>query len=55
MNYALSLGGTLIFGVGGFMLISAWDSGKPSLITRLGACALLVIGAGLFLIGVLAF
>jgi hypothetical protein len=53
MVYALSLCGILIFGVGGFMLISAWDSEKSPLITRIGACALLAIGFGLFVTGIL--
>jgi hypothetical protein len=47
----LSLCGILIFGVGGFMLV--WDTEKVPLITRIGACVLLVIGAGLFVTGLL--
>jgi hypothetical protein len=53
MIHALSLCGILIFGVGGFMLISGLDTGKLPLITRVAACALLVIGFGLFLTGIL--
>ena len=45
----LSLCGILIFGVGGFMLIwAAQDTGKPSPITLIVACALLAIGTALF-------
>jgi hypothetical protein len=46
----LSLCGILIFGVGGFMLLrTAQDTGRPSAITLIAACALLVIGIALFL------
>ena len=55
MAHSLSLCGILLFGTGGFMLISAWDNEKRSLITSIGACALLVIGAALFAIGIFDF
>jgi hypothetical protein len=49
MTHALSLWGILLFGIGGFILIrAAQDTRKPSLITRIGASALLLIGVGLF-------
>lgn len=49
--HILSLCGILIFGVGGFMLISGLD-GKLPLITRVAACTLLAIGIGLFVTGI---
>jgi hypothetical protein len=49
MIYNLSLCGILIFGVGGFMLIwTAQDTRRPSAITLVAACGLLVIGVALF-------
>lgn len=53
MIHVLSLCGILMFGVGGFLLISGLDSGKLPLITRVAACALLAIGFGLFVTGIL--
>jgi hypothetical protein len=50
--HILSLCGILIFGVGGFMLISGLDTGKVPLITRLAACVLLAVGFGLFMTGI---
>jgi hypothetical protein len=51
--HILSFCGILMFGVGGFMLISGLDTGKPPLITRVAAGALLAIGFGLFVTGIL--
>ena len=52
--HILSLGGILIFGVGGFMLIwAAQDTGKPSPLFIFTACALLAIGTALFVAGFL--
>jgi hypothetical protein len=50
----LSLCGILIFAVGGFILVrAAQDTGKPSPITFITACALLAIGTALFATGFL--
>jgi hypothetical protein len=52
-GHALSLCGVLIFGAGGFILIWASDTEKLSSAIRIGACALLAIGAALFVTGFL--
>jgi hypothetical protein len=50
--HILSLCGILVFGVGGFMLIwVAQDTGKPSPIIIVTACALLAVGTVLFVAG----
>ena len=51
--HSLSLSGILIFGMGGFMLIWAWDTGKMSPTINIGACAMLVLGVVLFVTGML--
>jgi hypothetical protein len=53
-GHALSLCGVLIFAEGGFILIWASDTEKLSPIIRNGACALLAIGAALFVIGLVS-
>jgi hypothetical protein len=51
--FTLSLCGILMFGVGGFVLISAWDSDKLSQARWIAASALLVGGVGLFVTGII--
>jgi hypothetical protein len=53
-GHALSLCGVLMFGAGGFILIWASDTEKLSPTIRIGACALLAIGAALFVTGFLS-
>jgi hypothetical protein len=52
-GHALSLCGILVFGAGGFILIWASETGQLSPTIRTGACALLAIGAALFVTGFL--
>jgi hypothetical protein len=53
-GHALSLCGVLIFGAGGFILIWASDTERLSSTIRIVACALLTIGAALFVTGLLS-
>jgi hypothetical protein len=53
-GHALSLCGVLIFAAGGFLLIWASETENLSPIIRNGACALLAIGAALFVTGFLS-